>query len=100
MEPYPFQKSITCVSRTFDAYVGRNDWIINAFVAKRHYYLGTSCKTQFSPQMLPRLPQEIIDRIAFYLPYEKAVGISKHTKEKLTDRVEVETYALRGNLVA
>jgi hypothetical protein len=33
--------------------------------------------------MLSQLPQEIIHRIAFYLPFEKAVGVSRFMKEKL-----------------
>ena len=46
------------------------------------------------------LPQELIDKIAFYLPYEKAIGISEHLRIALGKKLDSEEYAKSGNLVA
>ena len=48
--------------------------------------------------MLPHLPQEIIDTIAFYLPFEQAVGVSEYMKEKLGQRPSWYDYINNGNL--
>ena len=47
--------------------------------------------------MSPQLPQEIIDRIAFYLPYELAIGISEYMKSRLGD-LKWQSIAEKGNL--
>ncbi len=53
--------------------------------------------TKKVPKM-PQLPQEVIDMIAFYLPFEKAVAISEHMKEKLGEKPDWKIYADEGNL--
>jgi hypothetical protein len=35
--------------------------------------------------MLQRLPPEIVDQIAYYLPYEKGIGLSHYLEKKLND---------------
>ena len=48
--------------------------------------------------MLPRLPQELIDRIAYYLPFEKAIAISEYMKERLGEKADWKLYSKEGNL--
>ena len=63
-------------------------------------FVGTvNCETdRFFFQMFPHLPQEVIDRIAYYLPFEKAVEVSKYMKEKLGDKADWFEYAKEGNV--
>jgi hypothetical protein len=51
----------------------------------------------------PTIPQNIIDKIAFYLPYKKAIRISPILKKKLGARLEVDenswnVFARNGNI--
>jgi hypothetical protein len=56
---------------------------------------------------MPRLPQDILDEIALYLPYEKVIALSPFIKSRLGEQREEQSvesrwdmYVKEGNIVA